>query len=284
MFQRFWLWVVAGALSVWISIAMVAAPGVAFAAPESGSNSVGTESSEPATPTKPTQQHKPAKTRAEKKPDARSAPSGTAGDHNDEAKDPPADHVTGADQKPEVKGPAKTPATSGADVDQDVHEATEEGPKGVVAQDIPVIFEPEPDPSGSEDAAVPEPAAQTGEDQSTGADKNAGSQANGSATSSSPGAEAGTGEDNVEAQTTDRGRRETGARCTCGEFGRARDRRGHHSRNHDLGALPRRHPDRKDLGLNGCHLRAAAPAAETAQRRRHCSTSSARSSSAPWSS
>ena len=130
MFQRFLLWVVAGALSVWISIAMVAAPGVAFAAPESGSNSVGTESSEPATPTKPTQQHKPAKTRAEKKPDARSAPSGTAGDHNDEAKDPPADHVTGADQKPEVKGPAKTPATSGADVDQDVHEGTEEGPKG----------------------------------------------------------------------------------------------------------------------------------------------------------
>ena len=70
MVHRFLLWVVAGALTVWISLAMVVAPAVAFAAPDSGSDTDGAESSEPAAPAKPAKQHKPAKARAEKKADA----------------------------------------------------------------------------------------------------------------------------------------------------------------------------------------------------------------------
>ena len=178
MSHRFLLWVVAAALSVWISIAMVAAPGVALAAPDAGSDSDGAESSEPAKPAKPTKQHKPAKTRAEKKADAGGSPSGSVGSAKDDAKDqsaepktdptktdPPARNVTGTDQESD----GKIPTTSGPAVDKDAAEDVGEDAKEAVAEDVPVTSEPEPDPSGSEDTIVPEPVVKTGEGHSAAA-------------------------------------------------------------------------------------------------------------------
>ena len=79
MAHRFLLWVVAGALTVWISLAMVVAPAVAFGAPDSGSDTTGA-ASDPAAPAKPTKQHKPAMAHTEKK---------AVGAHKDKVEDQP---------------------------------------------------------------------------------------------------------------------------------------------------------------------------------------------------
>ena len=211
MGHRFLLWVIAAALSIWISIAMVAAPGVALAAPDAGSDSDGAESSEPAKPTKPAKQHKPAKTRAEKKADAGGSPSGSVGSAKDDAKDqaaepktdptktgPPAGDVTGTDRESD----GKIPTTSGPAVDKDAAEDVGEDAKEAVAEDVPVTSEPEPDPSGSEDTIVPEPVVKTGEGHSAAAAQRADSRADGSGTLSPTGVEAGTVEENTQTRTT----------------------------------------------------------------------------------